>query len=162
MKFQYNFHLIVYVVFSFFEFRCNEFIKSDFSQFPEMHKVITHGLCATREWKKALKLLRHVSNSSLNILIRKAIRENEIAVMWELLNNLTQMSTHFQYIAPKTCVAIAKYFERNPNSIDENVESFFRICESIEIVFDEKSAHEFTRIIQRSGRQAKIIKMDFS
>lgn len=137
-------------------------MEKKFNKFPEMHKVITHGLCATKEWKRALQLERHISSSSLNILIRKAIRENEIGVMWELLNNVKEMKTNLQYIAPKTCVAIAKYFERNPKTIDENVESFFRICESIENVFDEKSAHEFARIIQRSGRQAKITNMDFS
>lgn len=127
-----------------------------------MHTIITQGLCATKDWKKALKLERHISNSSQNILIRKAIREKEIDVMWELLNNIKQSNVKLQHIAPKTCISIAKYFERNPKTIDENAESFFRICESIEKVFDEKSAHEFTRVLQRSGRQAKIVKMDFS
>lgn len=127
-----------------------------------MHKIITQGLCATKEWKRALKLERHVSNSSLNILIRKAIREQEIDVMWELLNNIKESPVKLQYIAPKTCISIAKYFERNPKIIDKNAESFFRICESIQNVFDEKSAHEFTRVMQRSGRQAKVVKMDFS
>lgn len=127
-----------------------------------MHKVITHGLCATKEWKRALELDRHISNGSLNILIRKVIRENEIDVMWKLLNNIKGLSANHQHIASKTCCAIAKYFERNPKTIYQNAESFFRICESIEHVFDEKSAHEFTRAVQRTGRQAKIIKMDFS
>lgn len=127
-----------------------------------MHKIITQGLCATKEWKKALKLERHISNSSLNILIRKAIREKEIDVMWELLNNIKQANVKLQYIAPKTCISIVKCFERNPKIIDENAESFFRICGSIESVFDEKTAHELTRSIQRSGRQAKMVKMDFS
>lgn len=127
-----------------------------------MHKVITQGLCATKEWKKALKLERNVSCSSLNILIRKAIREKEIDVMWELLNNIKESSGELQHIAPKTCASIAKYFERNPKTIDKNAESFFRICESIQTVFDERSAHEFTRVMQRSGRQAKIVKMDYS
>lgn len=127
-----------------------------------MHKIITQGLCATKEWKKALNLERHISNSSLNILIRKTIRENENDVMWELLNDIKQSNVKFQYIAPKTCIAIARHFARNPKIIDENAESFFRICESIENVFDEKSAHEFIRTIQRSGRHAKIVKMDFS
>lgn len=127
-----------------------------------MHKIITQGLCATKEWKRALKLERHISNSSLNILIRKAIREQEIDVMWELLNNIKESSAKLQYIAPKTCITIAKYFERNSKIIDKNAESFFSICESIQHVFDEKSAHEFTRVMQRSGRQAKSVKMDFS
>lgn len=127
-----------------------------------MHQVITHGLCATREWKRALELNRYVSNSSLNILIRKVIRENEIDLMWELLNNLKQFRAEHRYIASKTCCAMVKYFERYPKIIDQNAEGFFRICESIEHIFDEKSAHELARAIQRTGRQAKIIKMDFS
>lgn len=127
-----------------------------------MHKIITQGLCATKEWKRALQLERNVSNSSLNILIRKAIRENEIGVMWELLNNIKQANADLQYIAPKTCTSIARYFESSPKLIDKNADSFFRICESIQMVFDEKSAYEFMRAMQRSGRQAKMIKMDFS
>lgn len=127
-----------------------------------MHKTITQGLCATKEWKKALKLDRNVSNISLNILIRKAIREKEIDVMWELLNNIKESSGELQHIASKTCVSIAKHFERSPETIDKNAESFFRICESIQTIFDEKSACELTRVMQRSGRQAKIVKMDYS
>lgn len=127
-----------------------------------MHKIITQGLCATKEWKRALQLERNVSNSSLNILIRKAVREKEIGVMWELLNNMKQANADLQYLAPKTRLSIARYFESNPKIIDKNAESFFRICESIQTVFDEKSAYEFTRVMQRLGRQTKMIKMDFS
>lgn len=127
-----------------------------------MHKLIVQGLCATSEWKKALKLDRTISNNSLNILIRKVIRENEIDVMWELLNNIKRLRAENQYIAPRTCHAIAKYFERFPKIIDQNADGFFRICESIEYVFDEKSAHDLARAIQRTGRQAKIIKMNLS
>lgn len=146
----------------FFPFRCNEFKANNFDKFPEIHKLIVLGLCATSQWKRALDLDRSVSNSSLNILIRKVIRENEIDVMWELLNNIKRLRSDHQFIASKTCSAIAKYFERSSEIIDQNAEGFFRICESIEYIFDEKSAHELTRAIQRTGRQAKIIKMDLS
>lgn len=154
--------LINGVFFLPFYFRCNEFIASEFTEFPEMHRIITLGLCATKEWKRALELNGQISNSSRNILIRKSIRENEIEIMWQLLNDMKKFDAKLQYIAPKTCITIAKHFERYPKNIDENAASFFRVCETIEHIFDEKSAHEFTRALQRLARPAHIVEMDFS
>lgn len=127
----------------------------------EINPLVILGLCATKEWKNALNL-KNPTSQSLNILIRKALRENEIDLVWNLLEKIASVPKHYQYFASKTFLNLVKTLASHPQSIPENMETIFSICERIELVLDEDCATELTRVLQKSGYHAKITTMDFA
>lgn len=136
-------------------------IAQDFHLLPELHPTVVMGLCATKEWKKALDLPKAVSNS-LNILARRALRENEIELVWKILPQLTQLNQKYRHLASKTIVAFAKYFEKNQKNIPQSAEKLLELCERMKLVFDEQTLKELMNALHKSGYQAKITKMDHS
>lgn len=127
-----------------------------------MHSKITQGLCASKDWKKALTL-SHPTVNSLNTLMRKALRENEFDLVWDLLKKLTDVdNSQNAQIANRTVVVFAKYFQRYPKAIPTNADKFLTFCERMEKVFDEESAREFTKVLQNAGFAATITNMDYS
>lgn len=145
-------HLLI-----FFPYRCNEFIDAQFLDFPEIHSIVTLGICATKQWKRALGLKKPGCNS-LNIIIRKILREREIDLVWDPMEKLAHLKDKF--LAGKTVLSFAKYFQAKPTDIPKNLEKLLSVCERIEKVFDEESARELARVLQRSGHHAKITNID--
>lgn len=142
-------------------FRCDYFIKQEFHVMTEINPIIINGICATKEWKKALEFQKPTSQS-LNILIRKALRENELDLVWNLLTKLAEVPQYYQFLASKTILNFVKHLEKHPNSISEDMEKFLSICEDLKIVLNEECAIELTKLLHRSGYHAKITTMDFS
>lgn len=132
----------------------------DFHRLAEMHHKITQGLCATKQWKRAIDL-ESPTPSSLNILIRRALRENEIDLVWKLLRKLTHLKEEFQHITNKTVISFAKYLQNNPKEIPKSADQFLGFCEHTEKLFNEESAHALTKAIQKYGHQAKITKINY-
>lgn len=126
----------------------------------EINSLVILGLCATTEWKKALNL-KNPTSQSLNILIRKALRENEIDLVWNLLEQIASVPRHYQYLGSKTFLNLIKTLASHPQSIPENMETIFSICERIEMVLDEDCATELTKVLQKCGYHAKITTIDF-
>lgn len=127
-----------------------------------MNSKITQGLCASTDWKKALQLSDKTVNS-LNILIRKAIRENEIDLVWDSLKQLTEVDkSQNPQIANRTVTVLAKYFQKYPDSIPKYAARFLTFCERMEKVFDEESTREFTKVLSNGGIDATITNMDYS
>lgn len=116
------------------------------------------GLCATKEWKRALDLAKPTP-SSLNILARKSLLENDIELTWQILEKLSK--THLP-LANKTIVAFAEYFETNRNEMPKNAEKFLTFCERLQVVFDEPTLRALTSILHKSGHQAQITKINNS
>lgn len=88
---------------------------------PELHPIVVQGLCATNDWKRALTLPKPTSNS-LNILARKVLRENDIDSVWNVMNGLTRLPKHYQYLSNRTIGAFVKYFGKNPKDIPKYFE----------------------------------------
>ncbi|XP_055303152.1 mitochondrial ribonuclease P catalytic subunit-like [Sitodiplosis mosellana] len=140
---------------------CNDLIAREFYILSEMHSIVVMGLCATKEWRKALDLAKP-SSSSLNILARKTLHQNEIESTWKILTNLTHLSKSYQHLASKTIVAFAKYFENNREEIPQNAEKLLTFCERLQTVFDEPTLRVLTSALYKSGHEAKITNVDYS
>lgn len=116
------------------------------------------GLCATKEWKRALGLAKPTP-SSLNILARKSLSENDIELTWQIL---TKLSKSQHPLANKTIIAFAKYLETNRNELPKNAEKFLTFCERLQVVFDEPTVRALTSVLRKSGHQAQITNIDNS
>lgn len=127
----------------------------------ELNPIIITGICATKKWKKALEFPKPTSQS-LNILMRKALRENELDLVWNLLKKLAEVPEYYQFLASKTILNFVKHLEKHPKSISEDMDKFLSACEDFKIVLNEECATELTKSLQRSGYHAKITTMDFS
>lgn len=154
-----NCHEIAIIFYLYVFSRCDEFIAQEFHVFPEMNSKIVQGLCASKDWKKALSLSNQTV-ISLNILVRKALRENEIGLTWELLEKLSKLSTN--QMTHRTIISFAKYFQKNQKSISTDAEKLLTFCESMENIFNEESIQELTRALQNSKQHAKITNIDYS
>lgn len=124
-----------------------------------MNSKIVLGLSASKDWKKALGLSNQTV-TSLNILVRKALRENEIDLTWELLEKLSKLGTN--QMAHRTVTSFAKYFQKNPKSVSTDVEKLLTFCQSMENIFNEESIRELTRALQSNKQHAKITNIDYS
>lgn len=142
-------------------YRCNEFIAQELHILPELHSIVVNGLCATKDWKRALDLSNPTSNS-INILARKTLRDNDIESAWKILGNLTHMHKQHQHFSSKTIVAFAKYFERNPTAIPHHAEQLLTFCEKLQILFDEPTVRELTNTLQICNHHAKFTNVDYS
>lgn len=127
----------------------------------EINPIIINGICATKEWKRALEFPEPTSQS-LNILIRKALRENELDLVWNLLTRLAKVPEYYQFLASKTILHFVKHLEKHPKSISKDMDKFLSVCEDFKIVLNEECATEITKFLHRSGYHAKITTMDFS
>lgn len=128
---------------------------------PEVNSTIVMGLCATKEWKKAVDVQK-TSSHPLNILIRKALRENEIDLVWDLLKQMTKVPKYDQFIASKTFLMFVKYFEKHSNTIRHDLDKLLSICEQMELMIDENFAHALTQMLQRFNHHAQLTTIDFS
>lgn len=129
-----------------------------------MNSKITQGLCATTDWKKALKLSNKTVNS-LNILIRKSLRENEIDLVWDLFKQLMESkfdNSQSPQIYKRTVIVFAKYLQRFPEAIPQCAEKFLQCCERLEKVFDEESTRELTTSLNNAHIDATITNIDYS
>lgn len=104
--------------------------------------------------------MKNPSVSSLNIIIRKILREREIDLVWDQMEKLTHLKDKFQQLARKTVVSFAKYFQAKPKEIPNSLDKLLTVCERIEKVFDEESARELAKVLQKSGHHAKITNID--
>lgn len=138
---------------SFLLYRCSEFIDGQFLDIPEIHSIVTAGICATKQWKKTLRLEAPGWNS-LNIIIRKILSEEEINLVWDQMEKLTHQND--KLIDGKTLSSFVKYFQAKPQDIPKNLDKLLSICERTKKVFDELSARELASVLQRSGHHAKI------
>lgn len=128
---------------------------------PEINSIVIVGLCATSEWKKALNL-QNTSSNSLNILIRKALRENEVDLAFSLLKKLTEFPKQYQYFAYKTFSSFVKTLERHPKTLPDYVEKLIQTCSTLEMVLVEENAKELTNLLRKSGHHAEITTINFS
>lgn len=119
----------------------------------EMRNTVVMGLCCTKEWKKALSL-PNLSNigTSLNILIRKSIREDELNIAWDLVEKL-------EYLSASTIRSFIKYYSKHKQDLKQNIHRLLSICERIELLFDEPTIHELISLLKNSGCQAEITKI---
>lgn len=122
---------------------------------------MTMGLCATDEWKKALELDK-LTDISLNILIRKAIMENQMDLVKPLLNKLTKLKSSNKVLASKTILSFAKHFQKYPKTISEHAEMLLTCCERLKRVFDENSARELTYALHKCGYHSTVTQIDKS
>lgn len=123
----------------------------------EMRNTVVMGLCCTKEWKKALSL-PNLSNigTSLNILIRKSIREDELNIAWDLVEKLAK--SH-EYLSASTIRSFIKYYSKHKQDLKQNIHRLLSICERIELLFDEPTIHELISLLKNSGCQAEITKI---
>lgn len=127
----------------------------------EVSGSVINGFCATKDWKRALTLPKiQEEPTTLNLLIRKAMRENEYKIVWELLENLT--FHHPNELQQKT---IGKYLhfsaKKNAPTL-EYVEKMLRLLEKSEKILIEPVAKVLIDILKRSECEVKRIQMDFS
>lgn len=119
------------------------------------------GLCATKEWRKTLEF-PNLTDSSLNVLARKALRDNDINLTWNLLHRIANLPKHYQNLKSRTFTSFAKYFSRNPASIPEVAEKLFTFCEGLKMLFIEPSIKPLSESLKRHGHHVKITKLDLS
>ncbi|XP_031628172.1 mitochondrial ribonuclease P catalytic subunit-like [Contarinia nasturtii] len=141
--------------------RCDALIAKEFHALPEMNSIIVNGLCATKDWRKVIELPALCKNS-VNIIARKALKENEIDMAWDVLHKLFSFPKHHQHLNSKTIQSVAKYFNRNPKSIPTNANKLFSLCEKLKMLFTEPAIKELRDVLEKHGHQAKIINMGFS
>lgn len=129
---------------------------------PEVTGSVINGLCATKDWKRSLALPKALRDpQTLNLLIRKAMRENEYKVVWELLETLTSHH-HPNELQQKT---IEKYlhFSATKNAPTlEYVAKMLRLLEKTEKILIEPVAKTLIDILKRTKCGTKRIEMDFS
>lgn len=128
---------------------------------PEINTLVVLGLCATTEWRKAFDL-PNLSGASLNILIRKALRENDIGSALSSLSKVLTLPEQFRTLPSRTIIAFAKYFDRNPKGIPKNLDILLSSCERTEKVFDEDATQQITQILRKHGHHANMTTMNHS
>lgn len=122
---------------------------------PEMNTIIALGLCATKEWKRALDL-PNLSNESFNIFVQKALHENDIE------SALNSMNKCYPILSSKTLIAFVKYFDRNPEDIPQHVDKLLSSCELVEQWFLEAATQQFIQLLRRHGHHADINAANYS
>lgn len=95
-----------------------------------------------------------------NFLVTKTLRENDIDSVWNLLNGLTGLPQDYQYLPAKTIEAFAKYFDRNPENIPENLDKLLSFCRNLEMVFDKPTLKMLIDALNRHGHCAEISTID--
>lgn len=127
----------------------------------ELNSIVVNGICATNEWKRALALPKLTSNS-LNILVRKSLRENEVDLVWNLLNGLAGLMKQYQYLSNNTILAFAKYFKNNPKEIPKHLDQFLTYCEKLHLLTDETTINELTDVLYKHGHHAELTNITYS
>lgn len=123
----------------------------------EMRNTVVMGLCCTKEWKKALSLPNaNRIGTSLNILIRKSIRENELNIAWNLVEKLVHSS---ETLSANTIRTFIKYYNKNKSDLKQNIHRLLSNCECIELLFDEPTIRELILLLKHSGYHAEITKI---
>lgn len=140
---------------------CNVFIVKEMHAMPGVHSLIINGLCATKEWKKAMTL-PYQTYESLNILIRKSLRQNEIDLVWGLLDGITRMHKNFRKLTNKTIYAFVNYFRRHPADISQKLEKVLSYCEKLENLLDEPSTRQLVDLLSKHDHHAHITTIDYS
>ncbi|XP_031624091.1 mitochondrial ribonuclease P catalytic subunit-like [Contarinia nasturtii] len=139
---------------------CDEFIAQEFHIDSDCNAIIVTGLCATKDWRKAIEL-PHSNDISLNSLAQKAIHENDIDLAWNILHRLTNLS-HDHRLTTKTITAFAEYFDENPTRISTHAGKLFFLCEKLKMLFNEPSIKELVDVLERHGHHAKTTNINFS
>lgn len=127
---------------------------------PAYNFDILEGLCATKEWRKAIEW-PHSSDIVLNILAKKALRANEIDLTWNILDRLAKLPQD-PHLDSETIEEFAKYFAKNPACIPKNAEKLFSLCERFQMIFMEPSVKELTVALEKHGHQAKVANINLS
>lgn len=127
-----------------------------------MNKTVANGLCATKEWKRVLDLPKiNEMPGSLNIVIRKAIREVESSdFVWSLIDKLTNRFPN--ELSNKTLTSYWIYCTKNKNEFAHNVEKMLQLLERTERILDEQAAMGLLGVLRNAKCPSERIKMDFS
>lgn len=122
---------------------------------------VCNGFCATKEWKRILGFPKmYESPATINLVIRKALHENESKLGWELIKNLT---THYPNELHENTIAKYLHFSAKNNSqTPEYVEKMLQLLEKNECNLFEPVAKTLIDILRESNCDANQIRMDFS
>lgn len=129
---------------------------------PHVFRKVCNGLCVTKEWKRVLEFPNiYESYATINLLIRKALHENEFKLAWQLIENLT--SHHPNELHENT---IEKYlhFSAKNNHIQtsECVKKILQLLERNERNLSEPVANVLIDILRGSNLDANQIRMNLS
>lgn len=128
---------------------------------PEVSGSVINGFCATKDWKRALALPKALKEpTTQNLLIRKAMRENEYKIVWELLQTLT--SCHPNDLQQKTIEKYLHFSAKKNTPTLEYVGKMLRLLEKTEKILIEPVAKTLIDTLKQSNCEAKRIQMDFS
>lgn len=96
----------------------------------------------------------------MNLVIRKALHENEYKLAWELIENL---SSHFPNELHETTIEKYLIFSgKNNNQTPDYVEKMLQLLERNERNLSEPLAKTLIDILRGSNCHANQIRMDFS
>lgn len=123
--------------------------------------IVVNGLCATNEWRRALDFPNiHKQPSTMNILIRKAMREADIKLVWDLIRSLARFDA--KEIKPKTIDKFWHFCAKRDVPALDNITKMLQLLERHERIINEAPARSLMDVLTRSNISAKIIQMDYS
>lgn len=128
--------------------------------FPENNLLIIKGFCATKEWKKSLEL-GDTAFGATDIIICRAIRENEIDLVWSILDRLATKSENYQLITTKSIYAFVEHFKTYPESIPECMSKLLPLFKRFELRISTAAAEDLTTCLHAAGHHAHILNIDY-
>lgn len=145
----------------FLIFRCNDLIEKGIYLLPSVFGRVCSGFCATKGWKRILEFPKiYESPVTINLVIRKALHENESKLAWKLIENL---SSHYPHeLQDSTIEKYLHFSAKNKNQTPEYVEKMLQLLERIERNLSEPVAKTLINILRGSNCDANQIRMDFS
>ncbi|XP_031623922.1 uncharacterized protein LOC116341153 isoform X2 [Contarinia nasturtii] len=124
-------------------YRCDELIARKIKNCKKLSAVIALGLCATKDWHRAIEL-PNLTHGPLNILAQRALNENDIDSAFKI--------TH-------RTITLNKW---NPTCIPSNTDKLFSLCEKLNMQFNEPSIKELVNVLERHGHHAKTTNINLS
>lgn len=128
---------------------------------PEVNQTVVNGLCATNEWKRAVdfpqisKLPR-----TLNILIRKAMRETEIDIVWKLIEMLVKFDAG--QLSAKTISQFWIFCTKKNIDTHKNIERMLHLLANHKRMINESPAETLCNILNQTNISNKLVQINYS
>lgn len=128
---------------------------------PMISTTVTNGLCATNEWKKVLEFPQiKCKPMTMNIIIRKAMQEQDIDLVWSLIQSIVK--TDANVLTTETLKAFWKFCAKNESFCRENISKMFQLFEKTEFIMNETVANGLRNLANQFHISCQTIQIDFS
>lgn len=120
---------------------------------------LTNALCATKEWRRALDLPKiGMKPTSMNILIRKALQERDIKLVWHLIDALSE--SELKELSMETIQAFWRFCGENKPSCRDNIERMLQALEKNEVILNEAAAIGLIEVLTKLDHHCQAVQLD--